>query len=186
MSVHAAETRTVRGACPQDCPDTCAFIYHVEDGKLVEVTGDPAHPMTRGGLCVKLKDFAEHHYNPDRILYPMKRVGPKGSGKYERIGWDEARMTHFVRNRLIISRKWGASWVGLTPRMLGYLVKALLNGRVTATLRGIRDAFHAEIPHRRRMPKTMRDYLHINETRHRGSWLNRLRTEVFGRVNTAP
>jgi anaerobic selenocysteine-containing dehydrogenase len=93
MSVHSAETKTVRGACPQDCPDTCAFIYHVEDGKLVEVTGDPAHPMTRGGLCVKLKDFAEHHYNPDRILYPMKRVGPKGSGKYQRIGWDEALST---------------------------------------------------------------------------------------------
>ena len=93
MSVQSAETKTVRGACPQDCPDTCAFIYHVEDGKLVEVTGDPAHPMTRGGLCVKLKDFAEHHYNPDRILYPMKRVGPKGSGKYERISWDEALST---------------------------------------------------------------------------------------------
>jgi anaerobic selenocysteine-containing dehydrogenase len=98
MSVHSAETKTVRGACPQDCPDTCAFIYHVEDGKLVEVTGDPAHPMTRGGLCVKLKDFAEHHYNPDRILYPMKRVGPKGSGKYQRISWDEALST--------IKRKW--------------------------------------------------------------------------------
>jgi anaerobic selenocysteine-containing dehydrogenase len=93
MSVHSAETKTVRGACPQDCPDTCAFIYYVEEGKLVEVTGDPAHPMTRGGLCVKLKDFAEHHYNPDRILYPMKRVGPKGSGKYERISWDEALST---------------------------------------------------------------------------------------------
>ena len=93
MSVQSAETKTVRGACPQDCPDTCAFIYHVEDGKLVEVTGDPAHPMTRGGLCVKLKDFAEHHYNPDRILYPMKRTGPKGSGKYERISWDEALST---------------------------------------------------------------------------------------------
>jgi len=93
MSVHSAQTKTVRGACPQDCPDTCAFIYHVEDGKLVEVTGDPAHPMTRGGLCVKLKDFAEHHYNPDRLLYPMKRVGPKGSGKYERISWDEALST---------------------------------------------------------------------------------------------
>jgi anaerobic selenocysteine-containing dehydrogenase len=93
MSVRSAETKTVRGACPQDCPDTCAFIYHVEDGKLVEVTGDPDHPMTRGGLCVKLKDFAEHHYNPDRLLYPMKRVGPKGSGKFTRIGWDEALST---------------------------------------------------------------------------------------------
>jgi anaerobic selenocysteine-containing dehydrogenase/DNA-binding transcriptional MocR family regulator len=90
MSVHFSETRTVRGACPQDCPDTCAFIYHVEDGKLVEVTGDPEHPMTRGGLCVKLKNFAEHHYNPDRLLHPMKRVGPKGSGQFERISWDEA------------------------------------------------------------------------------------------------
>jgi anaerobic selenocysteine-containing dehydrogenase len=65
-------------------------LYHVEDGKLVEVVGDPDHPMTRGGLCVKLKDFAEHHYNPNRLLYPMSRVGPKGSGKFERITWDDA------------------------------------------------------------------------------------------------
>ena len=90
MSAHFSETRIVRGACPQDCPDTCAFLYHVEDGKLVEVTGDPDHPMTRGGLCVKLKNFAEHHYNPSRLLHPMKRVGPKGSGQFERISWDEA------------------------------------------------------------------------------------------------
>ncbi|MDJ0514188.1 MAG: molybdopterin-dependent oxidoreductase [Methyloceanibacter sp.] len=93
MSTHVSETKIVRGACPQDCPDTCAFLYHVEDGKLVEVTGDPDHPMTRGGLCVKLKNFAEHHYNPDRLLHPMKRVGPKGSGQYERISWDEALET---------------------------------------------------------------------------------------------
>ena len=90
MSAHISETRVVRGACPQDCPDTCAFLYHVEDGKLVEVVGDPDHPMTRGGLCVKLKDYAEHHYNPDRLLYAMKRVGPKGSGQFERIAYDEA------------------------------------------------------------------------------------------------
>jgi anaerobic selenocysteine-containing dehydrogenase len=90
MSTHTSESRVVRGACPQDCPDTCAFLYHVEDDKLVEVTGDPDHPMTRGGLCVKLKNFAEHHYNPDRLLHPMKRVGPKGSGHFQRISWDEA------------------------------------------------------------------------------------------------
>ena len=90
MSVHVSETRVVRGACPQDCPDTCAFLYHVEDDKLVEVTGDPDHPMTRGGLCVKLKNFAEHHYNPNRLLYPMKRIGPKGGGQFQRISWDEA------------------------------------------------------------------------------------------------
>ncbi len=90
MAAPALTTRIVRGACPQDCPDTCAFLYHVEDGKLVEVTGDPDHPMTRGGLCVKLKDYAEHHYNPDRLLHPLKRVGPKGSGRFEQITYDEA------------------------------------------------------------------------------------------------
>ncbi|ORB25894.1 molybdopterin-containing oxidoreductase family protein [Mycolicibacterium parafortuitum] len=80
----------VRGACPHDCPDTCAMLYHVEDGKLVDVQGDPNHPMTRGGLCVKVKNFHEHHYQPDRLLYPMRRVGAKGVGEFERITWDEA------------------------------------------------------------------------------------------------
>jgi anaerobic selenocysteine-containing dehydrogenase len=103
MSVHSVETKTVRGACPQDCPDTCAFLYHVEDGKLVDVTGDPNHPMTRGGLCVKLKNFAEHHYNPDRVLYPLKRVGAKGSGQFERISWDEALATIKARWTEIIA-----------------------------------------------------------------------------------
>ncbi len=93
MATHTSETKTVMGACPQDCPDTCAFLYHVEDGRLVEVAPNSEHPMTKGNLCVKLKDFAEHHYNPDRLLYPMKRVGPKGSGEFERISWDEALST---------------------------------------------------------------------------------------------
>ena len=90
MSVHVSETRVVKGACPQDCPDTCAFLYHVEDDRLVEVTGDPDHPMTRGGLCVKLKNFAEHHYNPSRLLYPMRRMAAKGGSEFHRISWDEA------------------------------------------------------------------------------------------------
>lgn len=86
----SGELNVVRGACPHDCPDTCAFLYHVDGDRLVEVTGDPEHPMTRGGLCVKLKDFAQHHYNPERVLHPMRRVGPKGSGEFRRISWDEA------------------------------------------------------------------------------------------------
>ena len=64
---------TFFGGCPHDCPDTCAMIYEVEDGKLVEVRGNKEHPMTRGGLCVKLKDYHDHHYNPDRVLYPLRR-----------------------------------------------------------------------------------------------------------------
>jgi anaerobic selenocysteine-containing dehydrogenase len=84
------EATTVKGACPHDCPDTCAFIYTVKDGRLIDVKGDPNHPVTRGRLCVKLNDFTAHHYNPDRVLYPMRRVGPKGAGQFERITWQEA------------------------------------------------------------------------------------------------
>jgi anaerobic selenocysteine-containing dehydrogenase len=82
--------RMVKGACPQDCPDCCAMLYHVEDEKLIQVTGNPENPLTNGRLCVKLKDFAGHHAHPDRLMYPMKRTGPKGSGKFERISWDQA------------------------------------------------------------------------------------------------
>lgn len=97
------------GACPHDCPDTCAMIYEVQDGLLVEVRGNKEHPMTRGGLCVKLKDFAEHHVNPDRLMYPLRRVGPKGSGPnggniFERITWDEAISEIGTRWREIIAQ----------------------------------------------------------------------------------
>jgi anaerobic selenocysteine-containing dehydrogenase len=118
------EPKIVRGACPQDCPDTCAFLYHVEDGKLVEVTGDPEHPMTRGGLCVKLKDFAEHHYNPDRVLYPMRRVGPKGSGQFTRISWDEA-LTKIKNRWTEIIGKYGAEAI-MPHAYLGH--QGTLNG----------------------------------------------------------
>jgi anaerobic selenocysteine-containing dehydrogenase len=78
------------GGCPHDCPDTCSMVFHVQDKKLIKVQGNPDHPMTRGGLCVKLNDYEKRHYHPDRLLYPMKRVGPKGEKKFERITWDEA------------------------------------------------------------------------------------------------
>jgi len=81
---------THHGACPHDCPDTCSMVFEVEDGKLARVKGNSAHPMTRGGLCVKVKDYEKRHYHPDRVLYPMRRVGPKGSKEFERITWDAA------------------------------------------------------------------------------------------------
>ncbi|PNG26235.1 molybdopterin-containing oxidoreductase family protein [Methylocella silvestris] len=90
------------GACPHDCPDTCAMVYEAKDGALVGVVGNKEHPFTRGGLCVKLKDFHAHHYNPDRLLYPLRRSGPKGSGQFERISWDEAVATIGARWRDII------------------------------------------------------------------------------------
>ena len=81
---------THHGGCPHDCPDTCSMVYEVENGQLTSVKGNKEHPMTRGGLCVKLKDYEKRHYHPDRLLYPMRRTGPKGRGQFERISWDEA------------------------------------------------------------------------------------------------
>jgi anaerobic selenocysteine-containing dehydrogenase len=81
---------TVRAACPHDCPDTCAMLVTVADGRAVEVRGDPEHPFTRGGLCVKVNNYVDKVYSPDRLLFPMRRTGPKGSGRFERISWDEA------------------------------------------------------------------------------------------------
>ncbi|SHK92893.1 Anaerobic selenocysteine-containing dehydrogenase [Pseudonocardia thermophila] len=83
-------TTTVRAACPHDCPDTCAMLVTVEDGRATAVTGDPDHPFTRGGLCVKVNNYQDKTYAPDRLLHPMRRTGPKGSGRFERISWDEA------------------------------------------------------------------------------------------------
>ena len=68
-------TETFFGGCPHDCPDTCSMLFDVKDGRLLGVRGNPDHPMTRGGLCVKLKDYEKRHYHPDRLLYPMKRIG---------------------------------------------------------------------------------------------------------------
>ncbi|WP_339776923.1 molybdopterin-dependent oxidoreductase [uncultured Methylophaga sp.] len=81
---------THHGGCPHDCPDTCSMVYEVENGQLISVRGNPDHPMTRGGLCVKLKDYEKRHYHPERVLHPMRRVGPKGSGQFEQISWDDA------------------------------------------------------------------------------------------------
>jgi anaerobic selenocysteine-containing dehydrogenase len=92
LPVNDTETsRTVvRAACPHDCPDTCAMLVTVEDGRALEVRGDPDHPFTAGGLCVKVNNYVDTVYSSDRVLFPMRRTGPKGSGRFERISWDEA------------------------------------------------------------------------------------------------
>lgn len=90
MSAKSNTITTHHGGCPHDCPDTCSMVFQVADGKLVGVKGNSDHPMTRGGLCVKLNDYEKRHYHPDRILYPMRRTGPKGSKQFETISWDEA------------------------------------------------------------------------------------------------
>ena len=82
--------KTVFGACPHDCPDTCAMLTTVRDGRAVAVRGNPDHPFTRGGLCVKVNDYENRVYSEDRVLTPLRRAGAKGAGAFEAISWDEA------------------------------------------------------------------------------------------------
>ena len=81
---------TVKGACPHDCPDTCALEVHVRNGVAVKVTGSAAHAPTAGVLCTKVARYTERTYHPDRLLHPMRRIGKKGEGRFEKIGWEEA------------------------------------------------------------------------------------------------
>jgi len=97
-------TTTVRAVCPHDCPDTCAMLVTVKDGVAVEIKGDPDHPTTAGVLCTKVSRYAERTYHKDRLLHPMKRIGPKGAGQFERISWDEALDTISARFKDIAAR----------------------------------------------------------------------------------
>lgn len=86
--------RTVQGTCHHDCPDSCGWTVTVDDSGptpvAVSLRGDPAHPYSAGELCPKVNRFLDRVDAPDRLLHPMRRTGPKGSGEFERIGWDDA------------------------------------------------------------------------------------------------
>ena len=78
-------TLAVRGACPHDCPDTCALITTVENGVAVRVQGNAEHAHTDGALCTKVSRYTERTYHPERLLHPLRRAGAKGSGQFERV-----------------------------------------------------------------------------------------------------
>src|SRR5271156_3005222 len=71
--------KVVHAACPHDCPDACGVLITVEDGRATKIKGDPAHPVARGFLCAKVAKYLDRVYSPERVLYPMRRVGPKGA-----------------------------------------------------------------------------------------------------------
>jgi anaerobic selenocysteine-containing dehydrogenase len=81
---------TVHSVCALDCPDCCSLLVQVEDGRAVRLRGNPDHPVTRGFLCGKVAQYLEREYSPERLLYPRKRAGAKGEGRFTRISWDEA------------------------------------------------------------------------------------------------
>jgi anaerobic selenocysteine-containing dehydrogenase len=97
-------THDVRGACPHDCPDTCALVTTVQDGVAIKVQGNPEHRHTDGVLCTKVSRYTERTYHPDRLLHPLRRSGPKGSGRFERVSWDEALDDIAVRLKAIAAR----------------------------------------------------------------------------------
>ncbi len=96
-------TQHVKGVCPVDCMDSCAWIATVEDGRVTGVAGDKAHPITRGVLCAKLRDYEQRLTAPGRVLHPMRRTGAKGEGTFERISWDEALDTIAARFKATIA-----------------------------------------------------------------------------------
>ena len=86
----ASGQKTILGACPHDCPDTCSMVITVENDRVVKVRGNPDHPFTDGRLCVKVNHYEERIHHPDRVLQPLKRSGPKGSGQFTRVSWPAA------------------------------------------------------------------------------------------------
>ena len=96
--------RHVHGVCPLDCPDTCSWVVTVENGRAVKLHGNREHPYTRGALCMKVNHYLEHTELPDRLFHPLRRVGRKGEGRFERVGWDEAVAEIAARWRGVIDR----------------------------------------------------------------------------------
>lgn len=101
----------VRAACPHDCPDTCAMLVTVENGRALLVAGDPDHPFTRGFLCTKVANYEQRTHSPDRVRSCLKRVGPKGEGRFEPISWERALDEIASRYRALAESREGAETI---------------------------------------------------------------------------
>ncbi|CAG7646603.1 molybdopterin oxidoreductase family protein [Paenibacillus allorhizosphaerae] len=97
------QTGIVPAVCSLDCPDQCGLLVHKEAGTIVKIEGDPAHPVTQGAICNKVRHMAERIYDAKRLRYPMKRVGEKGGDRFERITWEEAIDTITSRWKKLIA-----------------------------------------------------------------------------------
>lgn len=93
-----------RSVCPYDCPDACGLLVEVENGHAIKASGDPGHPVTRGLICRKMQHYERTVHSPRRLTTPLVRTGPKGSGQFEPISWEEAisaicgRWKELIRN----------------------------------------------------------------------------------------
>lgn len=131
LSTLTPATTLVRGACPHDCPDTCATVTEVQDGRAVRFYGAAEHPITQGWLCAKVRPYLDRVYAPDRLQHPLRRVGAKGSGEWERISWDEAIATIAARWQSIIADEGGAAILPYSySGTLGMLQLGVCNARL--------------------------------------------------------
>ncbi len=128
----------MRGACPHDCPDTCALLTTVREGRAVQVQGNPEHSHTAGVLCTKVSRYAERTDHPERVLQPLKRSGPKGSGQFEPISWDQALGEIAARLQTIAARDPQAilpySYAGTMGLVQGESIAARFFNRLGASL----------------------------------------------------
>lgn len=121
--------------CPLDCPDSCGIIAKVENGKVVSLAGDPDHPYTNGFICRKIRGYPKRLYSKDRILYPLKRIGKKGSAEFARISWEEALSSIADTIRKVVAEHGGeailpyqyAGNMGFINRNGGYALYNKLN-----------------------------------------------------------
>ena len=125
-------TRIVKGACPHDCPDTCATLTEVRDGQAVRFTAAPEHPVTQGWLCAKVRPYLERVYHPDRLRTPMRRIGPKGAAdRWEPMTWDDAIGEIAGRWQEIIARYGAAAILPYSySGTLGLLQLGITNARL--------------------------------------------------------
>jgi anaerobic selenocysteine-containing dehydrogenase len=104
-----SEVKYARSVCPLDCPDTCSLRVTLENGRIIAVDGHPDHPVTKGAICNKVRHMPDRVNHPDRLMYPMRRIGPKGTNDreaFERISWDEAYEEIVSRIRASMA-EWG-------------------------------------------------------------------------------
>ena len=95
----------MRATCPLDCPDACRLLLTLEEGRLVKVEGDPRHPVTRGFACAKTYRYPDRVR--ERLLYPLRRVGRKGEGRFERVSWEEALEEIALKLKEVLDREGG-------------------------------------------------------------------------------
>lgn len=136
----AQSLKTIHATCPHDCPDTCSMLVTVKDGKAISLKGNPDHPITKGFLCGKVSRYIERTYHPTRLLHPLKRVGAKGEGRFQKISWQEAIDTVASKLGSIIDSPFGPqsilpySYAGTMGRLQGSSIDRRFFHRIGASL----------------------------------------------------